>query len=1053
MRPDIQDHFAGGFLPLRHEDKSYDVSCRLVRYACRPGGGSDSGAGKCYDQYGALRGETELNGAQNTYGDILGFGLWDAATRSIPGWSSAWASTLVSSSHAIPAFDSDFGPDLRFETKLVGLPTYLGKLPTGVAGTTTVGTNEYSQEDVFLPAGFGPMVAVNAAGEPNCGSRVYDLTDSDALDPQRYALLQSMMRVVKTNDAPKASLAWQLGTSQQDKLDGYGLMYGNSSPRLGPLLSSQGLYSQDQYGNTIYTSSIPGGLGGFQGSTRDAGSGGNTTTSTTVVANTPNTQTGVNPVGVIERAGFTPPPVIAYASSDKFGPVDLGEVDDAHFIRECEDGAINSSHISTNAYFRGQGSDAPFNFESVQYQDPGMLPYLSRGHIQCDYATQHDFLLGPRDGKWKILCEYNYYRDPAITIYDDDDDEGGDGGGTIDGGTYLGGGIYLTPGAFNIITSSGSNAIGSSTIPASNRSSALLLKTQEQNAQVVAPLPTLPNEIAPRATLSRAIADLVTPFAQPAKVGVSPSPSGTFSAVRPSAGALAPLSLSAKPRTTAPALYGRAGSPTSRSPGGALPVASLLYTPPLARSAVPVGRGGWSGGSSVASGRTLSTNGVTLNSIRNQDFLSTPLEHAYGALLFRAHPPFLADLRNENAVSSSMKATFQRTSPLVGRLEAYGNFGGNSSSVVFSRFPGGGGRYSSGTSSGGLLFAPADHGAEQIASGRNPPSSLPVPSLTMWGSQLSFARPLSTGLVGDGYTMQSVGNTTWQMLWANSTGITSETPAAIYLDSGQSPVDPPPSFLIWGGQAVTVWNTTNGQAASGTVFVADGTNVGPGGTWQAASTTAVALATTGASVTVSTAAPPTTGQVLTATSATAADWQTPSSVTQASTYSSAKLPPGAVSTTETLIGGGSSFTQIPANTLKVGSIIRIRATASCGNGSASATTQSFRLRAGSAGTTSDPLVMTWVATTSATGTADYVFEAVIYVKTSGSSGETAGVATVLNTSPTTGVSGQSVLTIGGSSSSNLNTTAANYLTLTFQTNGLLTSSTFYEPVTIELTKI
>jgi len=48
---------------------------------------------------------------------------------------------------------------------------------------------------------------------------------------------------------------------------------------------------------------------------------------------------------------------------------------------------------------------------------------------------------------------------------------------------------------------------------------------------------------------------------------------------------------------------------------------------------------------------------------------------------------------------------------------------------------------------------------------------------------------------------------------------------------------------------------------------------GPPG--PAGSSTATQLATTGASVVINTAAPPTTGQVLTATSATAADWETP----------------------------------------------------------------------------------------------------------------------------------------------------------------------------------
>jgi len=53
----------------------------------------------------------------------------------------------------------------------------------------------------------------------------------------------------------------------------------------------------------------------------------------------------------------------------------------------------------------------------------------------------------------------------------------------------------------------------------------------------------------------------------------------------------------------------------------------------------------------------------------------------------------------------------------------------------------------------------------------------------------------------------------------------------------------------------------------------DGTAATPGGGGGGA---ADALATTGADVDVSASAPPTTGQVLTATSATTATWQTPS---------------------------------------------------------------------------------------------------------------------------------------------------------------------------------
>lgn len=69
------------------------------------------------------------------------------------------------------------------------------------------------------------------------------------------------------------------------------------------------------------------------------------------------------------------------------------------------------------------------------------------------------------------------------------------------------------------------------------------------------------------------------------------------------------------------------------------------------------------------------------------------------------------------------------------------------------------------------------------------------------------------------------------------------------------------------GTPVSATAPTTGQA-----LVFNGSSWEPG---LGASTSAMALATTGADVVVSGAAPPTTGQVLTATSATTANWQTP----------------------------------------------------------------------------------------------------------------------------------------------------------------------------------
>lgn len=63
------------------------------------------------------------------------------------------------------------------------------------------------------------------------------------------------------------------------------------------------------------------------------------------------------------------------------------------------------------------------------------------------------------------------------------------------------------------------------------------------------------------------------------------------------------------------------------------------------------------------------------------------------------------------------------------------------------------------------------------------------------------------------------------------------------------------------------------NGSTSTFVRSDGTAATPGG----GGGPATSLDTTGAAVDVSASAPPTTGQVLTATSATTATWQTPSS--------------------------------------------------------------------------------------------------------------------------------------------------------------------------------
>ncbi len=88
-------------------------------------------------------------------------------------------------------------PDQRFEPKTFDNLTQLwGVLPGGSLGIVVATTDERHEVDMFLPCD-RRLVAVNHAGNPECGSPVFDLTGGNEYDPERYARLQSAFRVLK----------------------------------------------------------------------------------------------------------------------------------------------------------------------------------------------------------------------------------------------------------------------------------------------------------------------------------------------------------------------------------------------------------------------------------------------------------------------------------------------------------------------------------------------------------------------------------------------------------------------------------------------------------------------------------------------------------------------------------------------------------------------------------------------------------------------------------------------------------------------------------------
>jgi hypothetical protein len=132
----------------------------------------------------------------------------------------------------LPIVEPIGDPDLRFSPMIAEAPPGMA---AGRRGVLLAATNELGQKPVFLPAA-EPLVAVNHDGNPARASLVFDLGEDGKPDPERFARLQSMMRVVRAKagsslaknvqlDHPGSHLlAWQLATGGRDNLAGFGLV-------------------------------------------------------------------------------------------------------------------------------------------------------------------------------------------------------------------------------------------------------------------------------------------------------------------------------------------------------------------------------------------------------------------------------------------------------------------------------------------------------------------------------------------------------------------------------------------------------------------------------------------------------------------------------------------------------------------------------------------------------------------------------------------------------------------------------------------------------------
>jgi Pectate lyase superfamily protein len=166
--------------------------------------------------------------------------------------------------------------------------------------------------------------------------------------------------------------------------------------------------------------------------------------------------------------------------------------------------------------------------------------------------------------------------------------------------------------------------------------------------------------------------------------------------------------------------------------------------------------------------------------------------------------------------------------------------------------------------------------------------------------------------------------------------------------------------------------------------------------------------------------------------------------------SSTTAASGAINTAETGVAGGTNNAVFPANSIKVGTVIRAILTGTCTATVANAST--FTLRFGTAGTTGDASIATGAVTSAATGT-NIPFRVIVdFVCTSvGTTGTLLGSLAVTN-SGATGLAAQGTTVVALTVTATLNTTVASYLTVTYKSAATTTTSTFSAPCYIEVVK-
>lgn len=210
----IQDVRVEGYWPLQHHDPSRSVTDRATM-----------GAVRLYPVDDPLTPEP----ARQSYGDIQGGLFWESEADRREYLHSWWLTgpgvlsqsgtgfgRTVVKGHVGAAPGGTWLPfrrltaggllesDTRYRTKDPARPSWAAaaRFPKGHPGLLSSGSEEFSQHELLHPSFYG-LFAVNRAGDPACGTLVWDLDSSGV--PERSARVQSAWSVVLLPEPPNQS--------------------------------------------------------------------------------------------------------------------------------------------------------------------------------------------------------------------------------------------------------------------------------------------------------------------------------------------------------------------------------------------------------------------------------------------------------------------------------------------------------------------------------------------------------------------------------------------------------------------------------------------------------------------------------------------------------------------------------------------------------------------------------------------------------------------------------------------------------------------------------